>query len=249
MHSAVESLRLLTVCEVTRNNYRPLSHVEAATLSNALTDDGRSVAQTVFASLADALISISGQRFTWATIKLYYTVFYTLKALTMLDGISVFYRGSSPFSVTAKAGDVFKRRNGNSHSIVFDEFRSEFQSDILLSQPIGNVDALSWIEELRNLASYKTAPFPDPQPGQHFLNASERLRLNVSTYFNDDVPIYAFQEDHAIVALPILALKRLDQELTRRRIQVEISAHYMSILTNAGCDVASFRSLRAFALP
>ncbi len=246
MHSAVEALRLLNLCQVAPKTFRPLSHTEASVLSDALSEDAESVAQTVIATLSEAILSISGSRFTWATVKLYYSVFYALKALTMLDGNIVFYQDSSPYLIKAKAGEMFKKRRGNSHSITFAEFTAVYKNDLLLSQPIGGDPPLVWIENLRNKASYSTAPFPDPLIPACFAAPSSRLRHNLSSYFAEQTPILPFQEDHAILAYPILVLRRLNFELSRRGKTVPIDAHYTTILANAGCDVAALKSLSAF---
>lgn len=246
MRSVGQSLSLAKQCETTRNVFRPLSHVEAATLKTALVADGVDVAQTAYASIADAALAISGKRFTWATIKLYYATFYSLKALLMLDGVSIFYRERTPYMVRARAGELFKKKSGNSHSVAFKEFRSSYSSDVLLSQPIAGVHPLEWIENLRNAASYNTAPFPDPQVPNHFVQQNAKLRLHISSYLTETVPIYPFQEDHAILAYPILSLKRLNQELHRQGKTVPIAAHYRTIFTAAGCDVGPLNSLKAF---
>lgn len=246
MQSVGHSLFLVGQCETTKNVFRPLSHVEAAALKAALSSDAADVAQTAYASIADAVLAISGKRFTWATIKLYYAAFYSLKALLMLDGVSIFYRVHSPYMIRARAGELFKKKSGNSHSVAFQEFRSSYRSDVLLSQPIAGVDPLEWIENLRNAASYNTAPFPDPQVPPHFVQHDARLRLYLSTYLTETVPVFPFQEDHAILAYPILSLMRLDQELQRQGKTVPIAAHYRAIFTAAGCDVGPLNSLKAF---
>lgn len=247
MQSVGQSLTLVGQCEQAKGVFRPLSHIEAAALDSALVADGVDVAQTAYASIADAVLAISGKRFTWATTKLYYATFYSLKALLMLDGVSIFYRGRTPFMVRARSGELFKKKSGNSHSIAFQEFKSSFRSDVLLSQPIGGVDALDWMENLRNAASYNTAPFPDPQVPAHFARQDARLRLHVSSYLTEPIPLYAFQEDHAVLAYPILALKRLDQELQRHGKTVPIATHYNTIFTLADCDVGPLNSLKAFS--
>ncbi|WP_299937533.1 hypothetical protein [uncultured Nitratireductor sp.] len=246
MQSIGQSKALVGQCETASNVFRPLSHVEAAALKAALVADGVNVAQTAYASIADAVLAISGKRFTWATIKLYYVAFYSVKALLMLDGVSIFYRGRTPYMIRARAGELFKKKSGNSHSVAFKEFRSSYNSDVLLSQPIAGVDPLEWIENLRNAASYNTAPFPDPQVPAHFVQQDARLRLHVSSYLTETVPVYPFQEDHALLAYPILSLRRLDQELQRQGKTVPISAHYRTIFTTAGCDVGPLNSLKAF---
>lgn len=246
LRSVGTSVELAGACEVSKGVFRPLSQIEALRLEAECLDDGVQLAQAAVATLAEATLALQEQRFTWATVKLYYCCFYSLRALLFFESICVFYRDKSPYSITCRGGEVFVRRKGNSHLVVFSAFRHTFPNDILLSQPITGLDPLDWLEDLRNRANYTMAPIPDPDVPAHMLAPSRRLRQYFSTYIADDSYLYAFQPEHAALAFPIAAIKRLDAELKRRGRVVEVSAHFRNIFTRADCDVGSLRGLQSF---
>jgi hypothetical protein len=246
-HSTNEAINLFNLCKIDARTLRPINHIEASGLARVFTNDSPAVAQAAFASLVDAILAVSGRRFTWATVKLYYFVFYAIRSLLLIGGTHVFYVNSRPYSILAKSGAVFHRRSGTSHGITFSEFRSSYSADALISQPIGIYnDPLEWMENLRNAASYSTAPFPDPQPPDCFIPQQQRLRRWISDYFAEGTPIYPFQQEHAVIAYPIFAIRRLSAELERIGKVVEVDPHYLQILINAGCDVGALRHLPSF---
>jgi hypothetical protein len=60
----------------------------------------------------------------------------------------------------------------------------------------------------REEANYKLARFPDPQAHEHFETIVETgLRRAIAAYIHDDAYLYTFDPDHAMLALPVEALK------------------------------------------
>lgn len=238
-------LRTLSdACQISRKTFRPLSAVEAISAFRYCQNDAPAVAHACAASLVDATLAISEQRFTWSTVQLYYSAFYSLRARLLLAGESVFYRDSSPLYVSCTPGSEFIKEKGNSHSVVLRRFSTSNASDLLISQPIGEVAPLSWMEERRNEASYKTAPFPDPNPPEHLRSASQNLRRSFSEYFSDNEYLYAFQPEHAALAFAVLCFRLLDQDLESAGKSVDMAPHYGKLLIKADCNVGALSTLK-----
>src|SRR5690348_12867745 len=81
-----------------------LSAPEAHTLALALAADSKDFCQQSVISFIDALRATESGFFSWATVKLYYSVFYGLRALLALDGDCFFYIGKSPKMICAQPG-------------------------------------------------------------------------------------------------------------------------------------------------
>lgn len=229
--------------------YSPISHLQAAQLSAAQLSDAEGYAQLALVTLFEAICGVADKRYIWATTKLYYSTFYSIRARLLLRDCSVFYIGHSPHSLVAKPGQTVERLKGNSHVATFDIFRKQFQSDVLLSQPIDAIDPFMWLQERRNTVSYTVAPSTDPSASAELMKIHGKVRQHVQAYYNDRKFIYAFDKDHALVAFPIEAIKAVDAELSRKGINVTIDKHFVDMVSGASCFVPEMRSLSGFKFP
>lgn len=236
-------------CHIAKNNYRAINEFEATELRMAQLDDCRALAQAAFATLAEAIHGVRYSRYTWATVKAYYSLFYSVRTVLASRGESVFYIGSSPHLLVSIGGQLVSRKKGNTHSAIFERFRTSCSSDMLLSQDIDYKDPIWWLEDLRNFASYRCAPIPDPDPPSYFKMFSQFPRRLSDDYLSEEVPIRAFLPDHAAVALPVLALRRINEELEHLDSKVAISPHFVTLINQADCNPQSFQQrLTRFAL-
>lgn len=229
--------------------YSPISHLQAAQLSAAQLIDAAGYAQLALVTLFEAICGIAGKRYVWATTKLYYSTFYSIRARLLLQGCSVFYIGHSPHSLVSLPGKTVVKQSGNSHVATFQLFRSQFRADVLLSQPIDTIDPLKWLEERRNTASYTVAPSTDPSASAELMRIQGKVRLYLQAYYGDRKFIYAFDKDHALVAFPIEAIKSVDADLSARNINVQIDKHFVDIVSGVSCFIPEMHSLSGFKFP
>jgi hypothetical protein len=213
MHKAQDfiSACLLPVnASVLATTTHALNMSEATSLSHCLMNDAVSYLYSSTISVGDAVRGINCLLLTWATVKLYYATFYALRSLLALDGIGIFYVGSRPFAVEARAGSLPVKRNGPTHKVVIDEFRARNTDPYLLSQPIGFDDPLNWLMLKREEANYKNAKFSEPTIPDHFrVIVQSGIRLSIKEYLQDIAGTYLFDPDHAILAYPLSTLKRV----------------------------------------
>jgi hypothetical protein len=73
-----------------------LSAIEARKLQSYLKEDAVDYLYSAAVSLGDALCGVTRSLFTWATVKLYYSVFYAMRARLALKGFYLFYIGNRP---------------------------------------------------------------------------------------------------------------------------------------------------------
>lgn len=243
LHSDKYALSIAMKKKISKRSYSPITDIEAATLEKSLREDAVSLAQVAIATLFEGLNGVKHSRFTWSKIKLYYATFYAIRSMLMIRGVSIFYMGSSPHSLKSFRGETAKSRKGNTHSAAHVIFKEEFPSHILLSQEIGGIDPLEWIENKRNDASYRFAPMIDPETPDEFRFVVNRFRATISAYLKDPDLLYAFDADHAMIAFPILTITELSKyiEHNLKDTQCVIDKHFVDILTNSDCNIADFR--------
>jgi hypothetical protein len=79
---------------------------------------------------------------------------------------------------------------------------------VLCSQPIDGVDAFVWLRTMRETANYTVPKFTEPDSPAHFMFVeSNGLRKTINAYIEDEVYLYTFDPDHAILAFPLALMK------------------------------------------
>lgn len=185
-----------------------LNAAQAAALHQALSRDAADYVYSGIVSIGDAVQAIEKDLFTWATVKLYYAVFYMTRALLAAHGTAIFYEGTKPYSWESIAGAMAVKRDGPTHKVVLTSFGTVLPNNALLSQPIGVDGALDWLMKRREEVNYTTPRFSEPNAPAHLeLISLTGVRKSVSAYLRDDSFLYAFDPQHAILAFPIEALK------------------------------------------
>jgi hypothetical protein len=209
---------------------RPLTAQEAAQLQQLLRVDATNYLYSACVSIGDAAQAIDRTLFTWATVKLYYSTFYLLRSLLALSGRALLYEGNKPRTLTCRAGEVPAPISAKgTHQAVIAYFGKTFPRSPLLSQDIGTDPPFQWLMHRREEANYNIARFVDPQCPAHFA-AIVRLGVRRSTaeYVADSTYLYTFDPAHAILALPIEALKQA------------VSHPDLDITANCGADTRTF---------
>jgi uncharacterized protein (UPF0332 family) len=194
--------------------YASLTATQAASLQLSLNNDAVDYFYSGSVSIGDALQAIRHSLFTWATVKLYYSVFYLTRGLLAIDGTAIVYEGSKPYSLSSLPGATPTRLAGTTHKAVLGAFTQAFPKSALLSQPIEGYDPLNWLMHRREEANYTNARFPEPEVPAHFSVLSKLgVRRSVAAYIDDKIYLYTFDPEHAMLALPIAALKESMQAL------------------------------------
>lgn len=183
-----------------------LSAAQSVSLGAALIDDSKGSIYSAMVSIADAFAGLQRGCFSWATVKLYYACFYLAKAALARRGFCVFYIGRSPHYLEAKAGSAPISQAGNSHTVITSLYKSYISHGIINAQPINGIHAFDWMAERREDVNYKDLRLSDPLVPKWLASVDKLgLRRTLGDYLADP-SLYAFDESHALVALPLAAL-------------------------------------------
>lgn len=199
---------LKTVAPGGRISAMALNSAQAAALCRALSHDATDYIYSGMVSIGDAVQAIEKSFFTWATVKLYYAVFYMTRGLLAAHGTAIFYDGTKPYSWDSIAGAMAVKRDGPTHKAVLASFGAVLPHSPLLSQPIGVDEALHWLMKRREEVNYTSPRFSEPNVPPHLdWIVRAGVRKSISAYVRDDSFLYAFDPQHAILAYPIEMLK------------------------------------------
>lgn len=204
---------------------------QATGLNQALLKDAYSYMYSGCVSIADAVQALDRSLYTWATVKLYYSLFYLVRSLIATTGTAIVYEGTKGFTITCLPGESPKKREGTTHKATLAAFKMVLPHNKLFSQPIDTIVAPDWLMARREEANYKKSRFSEPAPPEHFKYiASKGVRRAVETYVDDDTFLYAFQPQHAMLALPIEAFKMALEKIgsvSEAKFMPENDANYL----------------------
>lgn len=190
---------------------RPLTGREAAQIEQVLRVDATNYLYSACVSIGDALQGIDRCLFTWAAVKLYYSSFYLLRSLLALSGCALIYDGTKPRTLICKPGEepVALGSTRGTHQAVITYLTRSFPSSPLLSQDILSDTPFKWLMSQREEANYVTGRFGDPRcPANFSTIVRSGVRRAMVEYISDKTYLYAFDPDHAILALPVETLKQ-----------------------------------------
>ena len=177
---------------------------EAGALSTCLADDAATLTNAAAISILDAIRGLQADLYSWATVKLYYSVFYSFRAILAHNDVCVLYEGSKPRTLHATAGGRCTKAEGTTHKVVIAQFGRVLATHWLLSQEIAMLPPPEWFMRLREEANYG-GRFYEPLCPPHFAAIlANGIRRSVSAYVTDR--LFAFDEDHAALAYPLHAL-------------------------------------------
>lgn len=180
---------------------------QAASLQSALSEDAKGAIYSAMVSMADAYAGIHRGLFSWATVKLYYSCFYWARARLARAGAFVFYVDKSPFYLVASPGQSPQLKSGNSHTVVTGVYKASIATLAMNRQPIDGISAFDWMARRREDVNYKLAKFDDPVVPDWFkvIDGDGAVRRLIGSYL-DDLDLYAYNPDHAMIALPLAAM-------------------------------------------
>lgn len=185
----------------------PLTAGDAASIGSFLPIDANDCYYCACLSVIDGLRAVDVDFYTWSTVKMYYSVYYSIQAILAWGNIAFFRPERAPFHVRANVGEypVFVNGQGT-HKPMLDCFRTLNPTHHLLSEEIEFVDAFQWMMEKRESANYFVSRFSEPTIPSHFEKIADLgIRSAVLSYIESDA--LAFDKDHAIVSFPIAVLK------------------------------------------
>jgi len=215
--SCIEQILGLNGPEDLKNNkkildgFRIPDHSSLTTLSMASKADAAGFFYKGLYSLSECILGVSQERYSWSVIKSYYSVYYFLRCIFLLDEKVLVKNGSGtlykiPLDLSGLSSKLSAQRG--EHPQVIDAFQKTFNGRFFfLSNEINGMPAIEWIKSQREHIQYRAWMFPDPKNLSFIAGEEpENLDLWLESYINDALPIYCFDKDHACLALPIKCL-------------------------------------------
>lgn len=158
----------------------------------------------------------------WAAVKLYYSVFYALRAEILLSNY-VIVRAGRFLILECRRGAKFSQFNGEAkgdHGLAIAlAKRYHSGSDILQSQNIEGILSYEWLKSVREMVQYKLRRPPElDNIDPFFPDAQWSIFEQVKTFLADSDPYFCFDPDYAALALPLKRFQLTSQNVKSRNL-------------------------------
>lgn len=190
-----------------------IGQAQAANLRGCLRSEAQNLYYKALVSFFEAINSVVQNSFSWPTVELYYSTFYSTKAFLNVYEYAILRAERRLYYIRARASEKFlKCNNTTDHKATFEVLNKHFKGDYLLSNQIDCQSAYDWIMEKRDDTNYRDLEFHEPQPPDFWEKINQELASQsiwdiVERISSDSAGLYCFQSDYAILGIPI---KRLE---------------------------------------
>ena len=176
-------------------------------------------------SLAEGIACVARKNYTWATIKLYYSTYFSLRA-SLLSRYYVLVRANrNLYYFEIKPGAVFlsPQKDNTDHGGTIEVYENIFgSSDFMCIDEIEGVSLLAWLKNCREIVNYKDEEFHDPEVSELWEYIDRKMEstsvsMLVDEFINKKKECCT-SSDTAIVAIPINRILMTSQDIRNNGI-------------------------------
>ena len=188
----------------------PLEISSQLNSSSYLASDSCDAAYAAGLTFASALRDLMANNTSWARVELYYSCFYSMRALLLMDEIISFHCGEY-LLCDFKDGSV-KKGGSSSHNWSWSSIR-DFKRLNGWYYSQDSTDAYDLMREIREDANYRFG-FMDPNWPSCFSEvANSTLNKFYRNYRDDDAFFYTYLDSHFALAYPTKLVKSVEEKL------------------------------------
>ena len=170
-------------------------------------------------SFAEGLSAVNQNQLSWATVKLYYSIYYGLRCSLLCKSIVIARANRCLYYFKLDHGYQYhKPKDQTDHGGTIETYISLFsKTDYFCSNNIEDKNAYSWMKECREIVNYKDAVFHDPDSTDMWNEViaqiqSVGMKKAVKKYV-EERDTYCFSPSTAVFAIPTNRIRSLAKEL------------------------------------
>ena len=193
-------------------------------------------------SFLEGIESIKSRHFSWGIIKLYYSIFYSLRYEILIHDY-ILVRCKGLYILKLSDGEQFKEVRDNKksgdHQLTIKAERDLVNAGVIIDPVLDNeIDGESpylWLMAQRERVNYRQQCFSDPEsddcvlrPYQDYISEDKCKEL-FELYTNDSMLVYLFDKDHSMIAIPFYRISRIFENLPWNKVRSKTKSHILSM--------------------
>lgn len=184
-------------------------------LSEAIVNDATDVFYKSSISFLEALYSLKRGHSSWAIVKLYYSVFYSLRAHLLLNGFAPVKNGKGEiYLIKCEANAVPFRISTSSvkgdHKTTIKAFGDLFSTHRLNTNKIDSYNIFEWAMQCRELVNYRNSSFIEPGYGYEAIPglAADCSQIDhlLKQYVTNEYYTFCFDKEHSLLSTATVLL-------------------------------------------
>lgn len=206
-----------------------LTQQQANDIKDLLVNEIASYYHKSLLSYMESIVALNNKLFSWATVRLYYSVFYSIRAYLACQNIAILRAERKLFYVRAKENENIRKCDDTTdHKGTILTLSKLYKNvDKLLSNEIDNTDVYRWMMKKREEINYRDLDFHDPNAPDFWRTLNMEIKKNgikavVDTMVKDEW-LYCFQEEYAILGIPTKRIILTVDEIHRQGKKLDIS--------------------------
>lgn len=227
-------------------------------LNNCITSDATSYFLKGLISFSQALADISNKKYSWAIVKLYYSIFYLLRCDVLLSNTLMVRCGAfyiSDLKINEKFQVFQKGKARGDHQLTIELVKHLINQGKMVDPILGNlidgVDAYSWYMHNRERINYSQKNFAEPKTDATFSHLvtyfNENKVFELLDFYNSKNYSICFDTDHSVLSIPY---KKLIQVFQKGKGIIDFSGEnkrklifLMDDFANCSIDKSNFKQL------
>lgn len=170
-------------------------------------------------SFSEGLDAVLRKNYTWATIKLYYSVYFGLRTSLLCRDIVLVRAARHLYKFKITSGAQYEKpKDMTDHGGTIHTYIDLFQrTDFFCSNLIEETNAYLWLKDCREIVNYKDGVFHDPETTAlwnsiiHDISDTD-IKKTLSKYINEKDK-YCFLPEYAVLAISINRILVVAQEV------------------------------------
>ena len=240
--------------QIPNNQYERtrLTRYQAEKMKGFLEDEIASYYYKSLLSYMESIVALDKKLFSWATIKLYYSVFYSVKAYLACQNIAILRANRRLFYVKAKENESISRCGDTTdHKGTILTLNKLYRNDKLLSNNIDDMDVYQWMMRKREEVNYKDLDFHDPNAPDFWRILNEEIEQDgiktVIDHMVEDDWLYCFQDEYAILGIPTKRIILTVDEIHKQGKQLIILDEKKTLIDSMS-NILSEKSIEALEI-
>lgn len=182
-------------------------------------------------SFAQGLYSFTKKNYSWSTVQLYYSVFYSCRAILGFDKFVIIRKGNLFRIKVAEKEKAQIMKSRNDHKATIDLYIKSYKNtDFLLSNNIDDSDFFTWIANLREITHYRQNHFKEPNYLTCFDHIVTELKSgktigSLLEHYSNDWQIYCFQEEFAAFIGPYRLITDVYDKYIKQTERISTAQH------------------------
>lgn len=183
-----------------------------AFLTDACQQDAVGFYYNALISFVEGCDQLQEKQYSWAIVKLYYSVYYCARAQMGFHNLLVLRKDNTLYDLHIMVGmKPHKCKGKNDHLTIIDLYKKEYASNYILSNTINGDIFTDYMMELRDTTHYKQQSMKEPYRLDVFeeLNARIKSGMTIAGVLKEwltDRNYYCFQEDCAYLVTTYVML-------------------------------------------